>query len=204
MQDHKSTNGDIVDVGDHVLGNLQLKDVHYIIVEDGDSISPTHWKFGEMQGAIWGLESGVAAGCLGESAFVVSNIQVEHSSAGMTCELLGDLFGEGSDAGVLDCDGVERFETVDGTNGIGFFLCYTEPVRVIGGVGALIYTGIHLRPNDFADLIVDTRQHWNILLNPGGVCDDGDFDRREKVLAEVTTLRVVPSEPLILERHEMV
>ena len=157
-----TSDGDIVNVGDHVLGNLQLKDVCYVIVEDGDSISPTHQKFGEMQGAVWGLESGVAVGCLGESAFVVSNIQVEHSSAGMTCELLGDLFGEGSDAGVLDCDGVERFETVDGTNSISFFLCYTEPVRVIGGVGALIYTGIHLRPNDFADLIVDT---WCQRLN---------------------------------------
>ena len=45
--------------------------------------------------------------------------------------MLGDLFGEGSDAGVLDCDGVERFETVDGTNGVGFFLCYAEPARAV-------------------------------------------------------------------------
>ena len=42
------------------------------------------------------------------------------------------------------------------------------------------------------------------MLNPGGVCDDGDFDRQEEVLAEVTVLRVVPSEPFVLERHEMV
>ena len=34
--------GDIVDVGDHVLGNLWLKDVRHIVMEDGDHISPTH------------------------------------------------------------------------------------------------------------------------------------------------------------------
>ena len=127
----RTSDGDIIDVGDRVMGNLQLKDVHHIIVEDGNSVSPTHREFGEMEGAIWGLESGVVTGCFGESVFVVSNVQVEHSSTGMTCELLGDLFGEGSDTGVLDCDGVERFETVDGMNGISFFLCYTEPARVI-------------------------------------------------------------------------
>ena len=43
----------------------------------------------------------------------------------MTCELLGDLFGEGSDTGMLDCDGV------------GFFLRYAEPARVVRGVRAL-------------------------------------------------------------------
>ena len=67
----------------------------------------------------------------------------------------------------------------------------------------LVYAGIHLCPNDFANLIVDTQRYQNISLNPGGVCDDGDFDRWEEVLVEVTALRVVPSEPFILERHEM-
>ena len=41
-----TTNGDIVDVGDHVLGNLWSKDVRHVVVEDGDCISPTHRKFG--------------------------------------------------------------------------------------------------------------------------------------------------------------
>ena len=100
-------------------------------MEDGDSISPTHREFGEMEGAVWHLESGVVAGCFSESVFVVSDIQVEHSSAGPTCELLGNLYSEGSDAGMLDRDGVEWFETVDGTNGIGFLLCYAEPARAV-------------------------------------------------------------------------
>ena len=42
------------------------------------------------------------------------------------------------------------------------------------------------------------------MLNPGGVCDDGDINWWEKVLTEVTALGVVPSEPFVLERHEMV
>ena len=105
---------------------------------------------------------------------------------------------------MLDGDGVEGFEIVDGMNGVSFFLCYAEPVRVVQGVQALVYAGIHLHPNDFANLIVDTRRYQNILLNPWGVCDDGDFDRQEEVLMEVTVLGVIPSEPFILERHEMV
>ena len=129
-----TSDGDIIDVGDHVLGNLQLKDVCHIVVEDGDHVSPTHWEFGETEGAIWCLESCVAVGCFGESAFVVSNIQVKHSSAGTTCELLGNLFGEGSDAGMLDCDCIEWFETVDRMNGIGFFLRYAEPARAVRGI----------------------------------------------------------------------
>ena len=68
----------------------------------------------------------------------------------------------------------------------------------------LIYTGIHLHPNDFANLIIDTQRYWNVLLNPGGVCDDRNFNRRKEVLAEVTVLRVIPREPFVFERHEMV
>ena len=63
----------------------------------------------------------------------------------------------------------------------------------------LIYAGIHLCPNDFAYLIVDTQRCQNVLLNPGGVCDDGDFNRQKEVLAEVTALGVIPSKSFILE-----
>ena len=68
----------------------------------------------------------------------------------------------------------------------------------------LIYTSIHLHLNDFANLIVDTWRYWNVSLNPGGVCDYGDFNRWKEVLVEVTALGVIPSEPSILERHEIV
>ena len=105
--------------------------MHHVVVEDGDRISPTHWQFGETEGTVWCLESGVVTGYFSKSAFVVSDIQVEHSSAGTTCKLLGDLFGEGSDTRMLDCDGIEGFETMDGANSVGFFLHYAEPARVV-------------------------------------------------------------------------
>ena len=57
---------------------------------------------------------------------------------------------------------------------------------------------------EYLPAIIDTWQYWNVSLNPRGVCNDGDFDWREKVLAEVTVLGVIPSEPFVLERHEMV
>ena len=76
----RTSDGDVVDVGDSELGNLWLKDVRHVVVEDGDHVSPTHQEFGEMEGAVRGLESGVVAGCFSESAFVISDIQVEHSS----------------------------------------------------------------------------------------------------------------------------
>ena len=120
----RTTNGDVVDVGDRILRNFQLKDVCHVFVKDGDSISPTHRELGEMEGAVWCLESGVVARCFSESTFVISDIQVEHSSTGATCELLGYLFCE-------RCDSVEGFETVDGMNGVGFFLCYAEPARAV-------------------------------------------------------------------------
>ena len=69
-----TSDGDIVDVGDRVLGNLWLKDVCYVVVEDGDHVSPTHREFGEVEGAVWCLESGVVARCFGECTFVVSDI----------------------------------------------------------------------------------------------------------------------------------
>ena len=85
---------------------------------------------------------------------------------------------------MLDGNGIKGFETVDQANGI-----------VVRRVGALVYTGIHLHLNNLTNFVIDTWWYQNVLLNPGGVCDDGDFDRQEEVLAEVTALGVVPSEP---------
>ena len=159
--------GYIIDIGDCVLGNLQLKDVCYIIMENGDCASPTHWKFGEMEHAIWCLKGGVVARCFGEHTFIIAAIQVEHSSTCMTCELLGDLFGEGGEAGVLDSNCVKGFEAVDWANHISFFLCDTEPVQVVQRVGALVYTGIHLHLNNLANFVIDTQRYQNVALNPG-------------------------------------
>ena len=173
----RTVNGYIVNVGDRVLANLQLKDVHHVIVEDGDSVSPTHQEFGETECAIQCLKGGVFVRCFGEHVFIVANIQVEHSSIGMTCELLGDLFGEGGDARVLDSNCVKGFEAVDQANCISFFFRNAEPVWAVQRVEVLIYAGIHLHLNNLANFVVDTQRYRNVVLNPGGVCDDWDFNR---------------------------
>ena len=86
----------IINIGDHVLGNLWLKNMCYIIVENGDCVSPTHQEFGEMECAIWCLKGGVVVRCFSECTFVIADIQIKHSSAGTICELLSNLFGEWS------------------------------------------------------------------------------------------------------------
>ena len=96
-----TTNGDIINVGDHVLGNLWLKNVCHIVVEDGNCVSPTHQDFGKTKGVIWHLESGVVMRCFSKCTFIVSDIQVKNSSGGMTFKLLSNLFGERSDTGML-------------------------------------------------------------------------------------------------------
>ena len=122
-----AANGHIIDIGYGVLGNLWLKDVHYVIMENGNCISSTHQEFGETEHAIWCLKGGVVTRCFSECTLVIANIQVEHSSAGMTCELLGNLFSERSDARVLDHGCIEGFEAVDWMKHFSFFLGYAEP-----------------------------------------------------------------------------
>ena len=102
-----TVNGHIIDIGYGVLGNLWLKDVHYVVVKNGDCVSPTHWEFGETECTVRCLKDGVVARGFGEGMFVIAYIQVKHSSTGMTCKLLSDSFGEWSGTRVLDHDGIE-------------------------------------------------------------------------------------------------
>ena len=63
----------------------------------------------------------------------------------------------------------------------------------------LVHTGIHLCLNNFATLVIDTQWYQNVSLNPGGVCNDRDFDWWKEVLIRMTVLGVVPSKSFILE-----
>ena len=84
---------------------------------------------------------------------------------------------KGGDAGVLDSNCVKGFEAVDQANCISFFLRNAEPAWAVQRVEVLIYAGIHLRLNNLANFVVDTQQYRNVALNPGGVCNDWDFNR---------------------------
>ena len=102
----RPTNGHIVNVWYSVLWNLWLKNMCNVVVEYGYCVDPTHQKLGQAECAIWCLQSGVVTRGFSECTLIVTYIQVKHPSTGMTCELLSDLFSEGSDARMLDCDGV--------------------------------------------------------------------------------------------------
>jgi hypothetical protein len=52
--------------------------------------------------------------------------------------------------------------------------------------------------------IVDARRDGDILLDPGGMWDDGEINGREEVSMEMTTLSIVPSKSLFLFTHEVV
>ena len=77
------------------------------------------------------MKGSVITRCFSEGAFIVAYVEVKHSSAGTTCELLGNLFGEWGNTRVLDGDGIERFEAVDWAKGFSFFLGYTEPAQTV-------------------------------------------------------------------------
>ena len=63
----------------------------------------------------------------------------------------------------------------------------------------LIYAGIHLHVNNFADFVIDARWYWNVLFHPGCVRNDRDFNRWKEVLVEMTVLGVVPGKSFVLE-----
>ena len=103
----------------------------------------------------------------------------------------------GTETGVNTDVGTDSKSTVDTSRDVG-------PVAGAEvGVGSAMASGIQLCPNNFANFVVDSRWYQDVPLDPGCVCDDRDFDRRKEVLAEMTTLRVVPSESFILEQHKM-
>ena len=104
---------------------------------------------------------------------------------------------------MLDHDSVEGFKAMDWAKGFSFFLDYAEPAQAVQGVGALIYTGIHLHANDFADFVIDARRYQNVPFDPGHVHDDRDFDRWKEILVEMNMLGVIPSKSFIFECHEM-
>jgi hypothetical protein len=57
--------------------------------------------------------------------------------------------------------------------------------------------------NDFADFVIYSRQYRQVALLPRLMGDSGDLNRWEEVFAKMSTLRVIPSEAILMEDHEM-
>ena len=69
---------------------------------------------------------------------------------------------------------------------------------MIQGVRVFIHASVHLHMYNLANFVIDTGGHSNVAFDPRHVCDDGDFDRREEVFAEMTPLGVIPGKSFVL------
>lgn len=105
---------------------------------------------------------------------------------------------------MLNGNGVERFEAMNEAKGLAIFLNDTEPTRSIRRVRRFVDSGVDLPPDDFADFVIDARRDGDIALYPRGVRDYWEFDGRKEVGSKGSALRVVPSEHLVVETHEVV
>jgi hypothetical protein len=57
--------------------------------------------------------------------------------------------------------------------------------------------------NDFADFVIYSGWYRQVALSPRFMGDSGDLNRWEEVFAKMSVLRVVPSEAVLIEDHEM-
>jgi hypothetical protein len=58
--------------------------------------------------------------------------------------------------------------------------------------------------NDTTDFVVDARWNRDVSLRPWLVQNGQDFYRWKEVFAEVSSLKVIPSECLIFQAHKLV
>jgi hypothetical protein len=84
-----------------------------IVMEDWNGISPTHRKGKKSQCAERGLKSGIIMGWFLNKSLVIAIVKIKDCAACSTSELLCDVLGNWSNAGMSDGDCVEGFQAVD-------------------------------------------------------------------------------------------
>jgi hypothetical protein len=83
-------------------------------------------------------------------------------------------------------------------------LRHWEPSALIGRVGRLIYSGVDFLLDNIADLLVDSSENVDVLLDPRYVRKDRELDRRKELFFEPPSLRVVLGERVVVQTHEVV
>ena len=84
--------------------------MHDVIVEYRNGVSPSHRQSCESESAEWTLEGREVTRRFSDSAFIIADEKVHHSSAGTTCELFSKLFCKGRNTRMGDSDCVEFLE----------------------------------------------------------------------------------------------
>jgi hypothetical protein len=96
------------------------------------------------------------------------------------------LFCNGQDGDISDGDGVEWVEVVYDMEGTPVVFDYTEPPGTISGIGWSICTGHYFVMDDFDELVMETRQDGDVLVDPWHMWDGWDANWREEILLELS------------------
>src|SRR6267154_2910633 len=172
-------------------------------MEYRNRICPTHWKCNQAKHSEGCLKRSVISRGLIDSSLVVANIEIEDAATCTACEVFSELFRERRNTGMLYRDSVEWFETMNDAKRGSSLLEDCKPSRAIRQVRTFVDTGVDLRLNDFAYLVIYAWRNRHVVKDPRFVFDNRHYNGREEVFAEAPSFGVVPCKAHILYTHEM-
>ena len=86
---------------------------------------------------------------------------------------------------------------------IGITFGDAKPPQPIGRIGRLVDASCDFASDDVAYFVKDSWRYRHVLLDPGCMWNGSDFNRREEVLSEGTTFRLLPGESGTVLAHEV-
>src|SRR6267154_1178360 len=143
-------------------------------MEYRNRICPTHWKCNQAKRYERCLKRGIISRGFIDSSLVVAYVEIEDAATCTACEVFGELLCKRRNTGMLYRNGVERFETMNDAKRGSSLLEDCKPSRAIRRVRTLVDTGVDLRLNDFAHLVVYAWRNRHVAKDPRLVFDDGD------------------------------
>jgi hypothetical protein len=174
----------------------------YVVMEYCYGVHPALWEASQPQCADGGLYCGeVTRGDI-KSAVVITDEEVEHGIARLTCHGLYNLISKRRDPGITDCDCIEGLQVMNKVEG-AVLLLHAEGTRVVGGVGGLIDTSSKLVLEDLDDVVEEAIGDGDVLVCPGNMLNGWDLDRREVVIAEATLLLLGPCKAEFVDFEDM-
>ena len=105
---------------------------------------------------------------------------------------------------MLDCNLVERFEAVNQLKCLAIFLHNAKPLGMIQRVQRFVNTCFDLPLDDCTDIFKDARWNRNVSFDPGGMRNDGEFDRGKEISSKVSSFIFVPCEASFMTSNKIV
>jgi hypothetical protein len=110
------------------------------------------------------------------------------------------LFHDRQDRDVSDGDGIEQVEVMDYVEGASVMFDNTEPSGAVSGIGWFIQTRHYFVMDNLDELVMETRQDGDVLVDPQHMWNCWDVDQREEIIISCPpALRPndVPASPLL-------